>query len=117
MVLLVHLQPPAVLVVLVVGLALVPLRLLVRVQAVEPPALLLLHANWEVLVLQADWLHVAWVDEPPGKLHWSLGHPQYATEMIIPDFRVWCPELEAQEFVVIAPTMHRFEHVTRLANL
>ena len=77
--LLVHLHPLAVLVVLVVGLVPVPLWLLVWVQAVEPPALLLLLANWEVLALQADLHLVVLVDELPGELHWLLGHQQYAT--------------------------------------
>ncbi len=67
--LLVHLHPLAVLVVLVVGLVPVPLRLLVWVQVVEPPSLLLLHANWEVPVLQADSQLVVLVDKLPGELH------------------------------------------------
>ena len=117
MVPLVHLQLPVVLVALVVGLVLVPLQLLAWVQVAEPPALLLLHANWEVLALQADLLHVAWVGELPGELHSSLVRQQYATEMIVLDFRVWCPDFESQEFVVTAPTTHRFEHVTCHASL
>ncbi len=67
--LLVHLHLLVVLVVLVVGLVLVPLRLLVQVQAAESPALLPLHANWEVPVLQADLLRIVLVDELPGERH------------------------------------------------
>ena len=117
LVLLVHPHLLVVLVVLLVGLALVPLRLVGRVQAVEPPALLLVHANWEVPVLQADLLRVILVDELARERHWLLGLQQYATEMIVPDFRFWCPEPEAQEFVVTVLTMRQFEHVIRLVDL
>ncbi len=79
-------------VLLVVGLALAPLRLLVRVQVVEPPALLPVHANWEVPVLQADLVHVILVDELAGERHLVLGLQQYATKMTIPDFCFWCPD-------------------------
>ncbi len=113
LVLLVHLH----LLVVFVGRALVPLRLVVRVQVVEAPALLLLHANWEVPVPQVGLQHIALVDELPGECHWLLDHQQCATEMIIPDFHFWCPEFAAQEFVATVPTTRWFERVTRLVGL
>ncbi len=107
----------AVPVLLVVGLALAPLRLLFQVQVVELPALLPVRANWEVPVLQADLVHVILVDELAGERHLLLDLQQYATEMTVPDFRFWCPEFLSQEFVVIALTTRQSEHVTRPANL
>ena len=94
-----------------------PLQLLVRVQVAELPALLLLVANWEVPVLQVDLQPVFLVGVLEGELHWLLGLRQYATNMIIPDFLVWCPEYVSQEFVAIAPSKHQFEHATRLVSL
>ncbi len=82
----------AVPVLLVVGLALAPLRLLVWVQVVEPPALLPVHANWEVPVLQVDLALIVLVDELVGERHLLLDLQQYAIEMTVPDFQFWCPE-------------------------
>ncbi len=76
---LVRVSQLAVLVPLLAGLALVPLRLLVRVQVAELPALLLWHANWEVPVSQAELQHVSLVIELPKELRWLLDLQQYAT--------------------------------------
>ncbi len=102
---------------LLVELVPAPLQLLIRVQVVELPALLLLVANWEVPALQVDLQLVFLVRVLKGELHWLLGLRQYATNMIIPDFLVWCPEYVSQECVAIAPSKHLFEHATRLISL
>ncbi len=94
-----------------------PLQLLVWVQVAELPALLLLVANWEVPVLQVDLQPVFLVGVLEGELHWLLGLRQYATDMIIPDFLIWCPENVSQEFVAIAQSKCLFEHATCLVSL
>ena len=94
-----------------------PLQLLARVQVAELPALLLLVANWEVPVLQVDLQPIFLVGILEGELHWLLGLRQYATDMIIPDFLVWCPEYVSQEFVATAQSKHLFEHATCLVSL
>ncbi len=94
-----------------------PLQLLARVQVAELPALLLLVANWEVPVLQVDLQPVFLMGVLEGELHWLLGLRQYATDMIVLDFLVWCPEYVSQEFVAIAQSKHLFEHATRLISL
>ncbi len=94
-----------------------PLQLLVRVQVAELAALLLLVTNWEVLALKVDLQPIFLVGVLEGELHWLLGLQQYATDMIVPDFLVWCPEYVSQEFVAIAPSKHLFEHATHLVSL
>ena len=104
-------------VLLLVGPVPAPLQLLAQVQVVEPPALLLLVANWEVVALQVDLRPAFLVGVLEGELHWLLGLQQYATDMIILDFLVWCPEYVSQESVAVAPTKHLFEHATHLVSL
>ncbi len=113
----VRLLPLEGLLLLLVELVPAPLQLLVWVQVAELPALLLFIANWEVPVLQVDLQPIFLVGILEEELHWLLGLRLCATNMIVPDFPVWCPENVSQEFAAIAQSKHLFQHATRLISL